>query len=287
MASPLTSIFILSLSSILFSLLLTQSAPIDIISILEKSGNYTFFIRLLKETQVAAQINNQINNSYDGITVFAPTDNAFKDLPAGTINSLTLQQHVQLVLYHITPKYYSLDNFKWVSSPVKTQASGQDGAVWGLYFSTGKGDKVNVSTGIVDVPIYNIAVWRDLDLLFVVYQVDKVLLPREFYEARAPAVSPPSRGGKGTGDTGGPAISPTTGRRRKGPSKVPAYSPAFSPEYSPTSPPSRGGDGNGDLGGAARAPVMGDPGNGSGRMNVGFGLVTAIWLCMGLFLSRG
>ncbi|KAK4486967.1 hypothetical protein RD792_006282 [Penstemon davidsonii] len=204
-----------------------------------------------------------------------------------SVNSLTLQQHVQLVLYHITPKYYSLDNFKWVSNPVRTQASGQDGAVWGLYFSTGKGDKVIVSTGIVDVPIYKIAVWRDLDFPLAVYQVGKVLLPREFSEARAPVVSPPSRGGKRTGDTGEPARSPAIGgpsygsRRRKGPSMVPAYSPAFSP----ASPPSHDGDGNGDLVGAARAPVMGDPGNGSWRMNVGFGLVTAIWLCMGLFLS--
>ncbi|KAL0302101.1 UNVERIFIED_CONTAM: Fasciclin-like arabinogalactan protein 6 [Sesamum angustifolium] len=125
------------------------------------------------------------------MTVFAPTDNAFNNLPSGTLNNLTDQQHVQLVLYHICPKYYSLDSLLTVSNPVRTQASGQDGGVFGLNF-TGQGNQVNVSTGIVEVPLYN-ALRKDFPL--AVYQVDKVLLPEEFYEAKAPAASPPAADG--------------------------------------------------------------------------------------------
>ncbi|KAK6134906.1 hypothetical protein DH2020_031350 [Rehmannia glutinosa] len=213
------------------------SGPINITGILEKAGQYTAFIRLLNQTQAGAQINSQVNNSHDGMTVFAPTDNAFNNLPAGALNNLTDQQQVQLVLYHICPKFYSLDSLQTVSNPVRTQASGQDGGVFGLYFS-GAANQVNVSTGVVEVPIYN-AVRKDFPL--AVYQVDKVLLPREFYEAKAPAASPPA--GNGTRSGGGAAAS--------------------------------GGDGV--------APSTGNPGNGSGKMSVGLGLVSGFWLLgMGL-----
>ncbi|KAL7086987.1 hypothetical protein ACP275_13G037100 [Erythranthe tilingii] len=226
----------------------TASGPINITAILEKASQYTVFIRLLNETQAANQINNQVNNSHDGMTVFAPTDNAFNNLPPGTLNKLTEQQHVQLVLYHICPKYYSMENLLTVSNPVRTQASGQDNQVFGLNF-TGQGNQVNVSTGIVEVPIYN-ALSKDPPL--AVYQVDKVLLPIEFYEAKPPATSPPPSGG------GGAAAKP--------PSKS-------NPSTNVT---------------AAKTPSTNDPstnnpGNGSGKMSVGLGLVSGIFLlCMGL-----
>ncbi|NBH76537.1 hypothetical protein D3Z29_11850, partial [Rodentibacter pneumotropicus] len=57
------------------------------------------------------------------------------NLPAGTLNKLTNQQQVQLVLYHICPKYYSLTDLTSVSNPVRTQATGQDGGVFGLNFT--------------------------------------------------------------------------------------------------------------------------------------------------------
>ncbi|KAI3457183.1 hypothetical protein Pfo_013846 [Paulownia fortunei] len=246
-APPCSSHILLSLTILLSSLLLlllpaahaqsapapAPSGPINITGILEKAGQYTFFIRLLNQTQAGNQINNQVNNSHDGMTVFAPTDNAFNNLPSGTLNNLTDQQQVQLVLYHICPKYYSLASLQTVSNPVRTQASGQDGGVFGLYF-TGQANQVNVSTGIVEVPIYN-ALRKDFPL--AVYQVDRVLLPKEFYEAKAPAASPPSRSGNAATTDGGDA----------------------------------------------RAPSTGNPGNGSGKMSVGLGLVSGFWLlCMAL-----
>lgn len=248
-APPCSSLFLLSLATLVVVLspaVTAQSAPapapsgpINITAILEKAGQYNTFIRFLNVSQAGNQINNQVNNSHDGMTVFAPTDNAFNNLPAGTLNDLDDQQQIQLVLYHICPKYYSVSDLQTVSNPVRTQASGQDNKVFGLYFKGGQGSQVNVSTGVVDVPIYN-ALRKDSPL--AVYQVDQVLIPKEFSEAKAPAGSPPS------------------------------------------SSPKSGGSGRSPGGSNATAPSTSNPGNGAGKMGVGFGLVSAIWLvCMALF----
>ena len=44
-----------------------------------------------------------LKNSYDGLTFFAPNDNAFTKLKTGTLNGLTDQQKIQLLLYHVLP----------------------------------------------------------------------------------------------------------------------------------------------------------------------------------------
>ncbi|WCJ30897.1 FASCICLIN-like arabinogalactan 6 [Euphorbia peplus] len=161
--------------------------PINLTGILSKNGQFTTFIRLLTSTQVANQIDNQLNSSTEGMTVFAPTDNAFDNLKPGTLNGLSVQQQVQVILYHVLPKFYNMESFLSVSNPVRTQATGQDGGAFGLNF-TGKGNnQVNVSSGIVETQINN-AIRQDFPL--AIYQLDKVLLPEELFGVKAPAAAP-------------------------------------------------------------------------------------------------
>ncbi|KAK6919647.1 FAS1 domain [Dillenia turbinata] len=168
----------------------SPSGPANLTGILDKNGQYTTFIRLLEETQVANQIENQLNSSTEGMTVMAPTDNAFNNLKAGTLNSLTTQQQVELVLYHVMPKYYSFAMLQTVSNPFQTQATGQDGSVFGLNFTSvaGQTNQVNVTTGVVETEINN-ALYQTFPL--AVYQVDKVLLPEELFGNRTSTSSPP------------------------------------------------------------------------------------------------
>nr|POE46305.1 fasciclin-like arabinogalactan protein 13 [Quercus suber] len=135
----------------------SPSGPLNLTAILEKNGQYSTLIRLLQETQTDTQIPNQLNNSAQGLSFFAPTDNAFNNLPS-------------------------------VINPVPTQASGTNGN-WGLNF-TGQGNQVNVSTGIDSTQINN-ALRQQPPL--AVYQVDKlkVLLPEELFGAKSPASAPP------------------------------------------------------------------------------------------------
>ncbi|VVB07152.1 unnamed protein product [Arabis nemorensis] len=170
------------------------AGPINITAILEKGGQFVTFIRLLNTTQIGSQINIQINSSSEGMTIFAPTDNGFQNLKPGTLNKLSSENQVKLILYHVSPKFYTLDDLLSVSNPVRTQASGRDdGAVYGLNF-TGQGNQVNVSTGMIETRV-STALRRERPL--AVYVVDMVLLPEEMFGERkispVPAPSPISK----------------------------------------------------------------------------------------------
>ncbi|KAJ6300106.1 hypothetical protein OIU76_020992 [Salix suchowensis] len=161
------------------------SGPTNITAILEKAGQFTTLIRLMKSTQEADQINTQLNNSNQGLTVFAPTDNSFSSLKAGTLNSLSDQQKVQLVQFHILPSFLSMSNFQTVSNPLRTQAGNSADGEFPLNVTT-SGNQVNITTGVNSATVAN-TIYTDGQL--VVYQVDQVLLPLDLFGA-APAPAP-------------------------------------------------------------------------------------------------
>ncbi|XP_072955831.1 fasciclin-like arabinogalactan protein 9 [Typha angustifolia] len=172
------------------------AAPNNITAILAKGGQYTTFIRLLRQSRVDEQINSQLNNSFNGLTVFAPTDNAFNSLKPGTLNSLTQQEQIELVLYHVLPRFYSLALFATTSNPVNTQASGNNG-VYTMNITTTT-NQVNISTGVVVTPITNSL---STDFPLAVYSVEKVLLPYDIFGPKPPAAAPAP---KPTGSTKSP-----------------------------------------------------------------------------------
>ncbi|PIA35103.1 hypothetical protein AQUCO_03600040v1 [Aquilegia coerulea] len=184
--------------------------PANLTGILDKAGQFTTLIRLMTTTQIANQITNQLNSSDQGLTVLAPTDNAFNNLKAGTLNDLSTQEQVELILYHVLPKFYSMAELLTVSNPVRTQATGQDGGQFGLNF-TSSANQVNVSSGIVTTQLNN-ALSKDFPL--AVYQVDKVLLPLDIFGPKPPKPSPapstPADKTKKTPATSGPSASKDT-----------------------------------------------------------------------------
>ncbi|CAL9194077.1 unnamed protein product [Musa hybrid cultivar] len=162
------------------------AGPPNITAVLEKAGEFGTFIRLLKSTHVGDQINNQLNNSVNGITVFAPTDSAFSSLPSGTMNSLTDQQQVALIQFHELPYIVSISQFQTISNPVRTQAGDVNNGRYPLNVTT-IGNSVNITTGIVNTSIAS-TVYSDSQL--AVYKLDQVLLPLEIFGPPAPAAAP-------------------------------------------------------------------------------------------------
>ncbi|XP_020240207.1 fasciclin-like arabinogalactan protein 12 [Cajanus cajan] len=162
-----------------------SSAPTDIIRILKKAGGFTTLIRLLTTTQVSTQINAQLLNSNNGLTVFAPNDNAFQSLKSGFLNSLNDQQKNELIQFHVLPTFVSISNFDTLSNPVRTQA-GDDPDRLALNI-TSSGNQVNMTTGVVNATVGG-SVYSDHQL--AIYQVDKVLLPRDFFVPKPPPPAP-------------------------------------------------------------------------------------------------
>ncbi|CAA6671540.1 unnamed protein product [Spirodela intermedia] len=163
---------------------------VSLTGILEKGSQYTTLLRLLKETQIGKQLESQLNNSYNGFTVFAPTDNAFNGLKAGTLNKLTEQEQVALVLYHVLPRYYTFDIFQTASNPISTQATGNNGVFTLNITSTGP-QQANISTGVNTTPINN-ALYKFFPL--AVYSIEAVLLPSDLFGVRRtmhPSPPPP------------------------------------------------------------------------------------------------
>ncbi|KAK6936032.1 FAS1 domain [Dillenia turbinata] len=140
----------------------------------------------MKATNVGDQINQQLNNSNNGMTVLAPTDNAFNSLKPGTLNSLTDQLKVQLLQFHVIPSFISVSQFQTASNPLRTQAGDTGNGQFPLNVTT-SGNQVNISTGIVDTAIDN-TLYSDNQL--AVYQIDKVLLPLQIFGSPSPAPAP-------------------------------------------------------------------------------------------------
>ncbi|GFZ13152.1 FASCICLIN-like arabinogalactan-protein 11 [Actinidia rufa] len=190
--------FLFSLSLILLSLYqsttttLAQapppgpSGPPNITKILEKAGQFVVFLRLMTTTQESSQINGQLNNSNDGMTVFAPSDSAFSSLQTGTLNSLSDSQKAALVQFHVIPSFYSVSMFQTVSNPVRTQAGDTKPGQFPLNVTT-SGNQVNLTTGIVNTTVVN-TIYTDNQL--AVYQIDKVLLPLSIFGPHPPAPAP-------------------------------------------------------------------------------------------------
>lgn len=172
------------------------AGPTNVTAILSKAGQFTMFIRLLQSTQEADQINNQLNNSNSGLTIFAPPDNSFSNLKSGLLNSLSDQQKVQLVQFHVLPNYISQSEFQTASNPLRTQAGNSNDGEYPLNITT-SGNQVNITTGVVNTTVSN-SLYSDGQL--AVYQVDQVLLPLAFFRTPAPAPAPvaakPKKGAK-------------------------------------------------------------------------------------------
>lgn len=150
----------------------------SILNILKKSGGFVVLVKLLWDTHVANEINSQLADLNDGITFFAPTDTAFSELNAGMLNSLTGEQQIQLMLFHVVPTYLSTSQFQTVSNPLMTKAGGSGHDEFPLNVTT-YGDKVVVFTGVNNASIES-AVFSDGRL--VIYEVGKVLLPVNIFK---------------------------------------------------------------------------------------------------------
>ncbi len=70
----------------------------DVVSLLAADGSFTVLVDALERTGLAETLQSE-----GPFTLFAPTDEAFGALPAGTLDSLSTEQLAEVLRYHVVP----------------------------------------------------------------------------------------------------------------------------------------------------------------------------------------
>ncbi|PON46512.1 FAS1 domain containing protein [Parasponia andersonii] len=163
---------------------------VNLTDLLSVAGPFHTFLDYLVSTKVIETLQNQANNTEEGVTIFVPKDSAFSSLKKPSLKNLTNDQLKSLLLFHALPRYYSLAEFTNLSqsSPVNTLAGGGQ---YALNFTDVSGT-VHISSGWTNTKVSSSVHSTDPVAL---YQVDKVLLPEAIFgtdipPAEAPAPTP-------------------------------------------------------------------------------------------------
>lgn len=199
--------------------ILTAPAPsasdVNITALLEKAGCKTF-VNLLVANGVIKTYESAVAK---GLTVFAPTDEAFKAAGAPDLKKLTNAEVVALLQYHAANGYHPVGSLKTTKDPIPTLAT--NGAGKFDLTATKAGDEVTLHTGVDSSRIADTI----LDATpLAIFTVDTVLLPTELF-GKAPSPAP----------VGVPEMSPSPAPAVSTPTPAPASVEAPSP--SPASPP--------------------------------------------------
>lgn len=158
---------------------------VNLTYLLSVAGPFHTFLNYIESTKVLDTLQNQANDTKQGITIFVPKDNAFKALKKPSLSNLSNDQLKSLILFHAMPKYYSLADFNDLSTkgPVSTLAGGK----YTLNFTDDSGT-VHLDSGWSKTKVTSAVHSTDP---VAIYQVDKVLLPEAIFGTDIPPTPAP------------------------------------------------------------------------------------------------
>ena len=159
---------------------------VNLTELLNVAGPFHTFLNYLESTKVIDTLQNQANNTDEGLTLFVPKDSAFSSLKKPSLSNLTQDQLKQLCLFHALPHYYSLADFRNLSGigGVNTLAGGD----YLLNFTDVSGT-IHMTSGWSVTKISS-SVWSTEPV--GIYQVDKVLLPEAIFGTDIPPMPAPA-----------------------------------------------------------------------------------------------
>ncbi|KAF7827052.1 fasciclin-like arabinogalactan protein 2 [Senna tora] len=159
-------------------------SQVDLISTMAKQGCKAFSDLLRASKSALSTFQENIDS---GLTVFCPTDNVVDGFVTRYKN-LTDTQKVSLLLYHGIPVYQSLQMLKSNNGIMNTLATEGSNKKYDFTVQN-DGEDVMLETKVVTATIVGTLIDQDP---FVIYKINKVLLPRELFKAApsAPAESP-------------------------------------------------------------------------------------------------
>ncbi|KAK1265587.1 Fasciclin-like arabinogalactan protein 4 [Acorus gramineus] len=152
-----------------------------------------------------------------GITVFAPADAAFADLPTETagLRSLPAEEKAAVLRFHVLHSYYPLGSLESIVNPVQpTLQTERAGAGRFTLNITRVNGSVAIDTGMVQATITQTVFDQNPVAIF---GVSKVLLPKEMFEAPS---SPTENAEATMAPMPEPAMSPEDGSVETPPSRL-------------------------------------------------------------------
>ncbi|KAF7138529.1 hypothetical protein RHSIM_Rhsim07G0025400 [Rhododendron simsii] len=199
-----------------------SASNVNISALLVKAGCKKF-VSLIEDTGVLKMYETA---SSTGLTVFAPSDGAFKAQNAPDLSKLNNAEMVSLLQYHALSRYAPKGTLKTTKGPISTMATNGVGK-YDLTVTTA-GDEVTLGTGYASSRIASTVIDSPP---VVIYTVDSLLLPPEL-SGSAPSTAP----------VASPLQSPSPVVSAKAPSPVIATSP--SSVFSPPAPPMESPEGS-------------------------------------------
>ncbi|KAI5074750.1 hypothetical protein GOP47_0010711 [Adiantum capillus-veneris] len=164
---------------------------VNVTQLLVYGGDYSTFINIMLETKVDIIFQSIANSTTStGITIFAPTDEAFQSkLATSLLNNLTASQKVSLVEYHALNDFHSLRDL---------QNSNQNQTATLASYNNGGGRyMLNISFGQLGV-VQVMSDWTLANVTSMVYSqspvsifaVNQVLFPEDIFGLPSPAPAP-------------------------------------------------------------------------------------------------
>ncbi|KAL7611326.1 hypothetical protein Lser_V15G14275 [Lactuca serriola] len=208
--------------------------PLDVnFSTLLDAARCRTFLKLLKSTGVL-DIYKKV--AEQALTVFAPTDLAFKYTGAPDLNNLTNAELVSLLLYHAIPSYVPEITLENEKDPMPTLATNNAGKF--AFTIQTYGNSLMLNSGVDDSRVLKMV----SDAVPVcIFMIDKVLLPMELFAKRrvpaaasspAPESSPPSVSATAPGSSSTP-IAPSPAHIAGTQPVIPPPAPTIPPASSP------------------------------------------------------
>jgi uncharacterized surface protein with fasciclin (FAS1) repeats len=170
-----------------FDLAASESQPpaaVNITRVLADARAFNVAASMLEASGVAAEFEDDERGA--GITVFAPTDDAFAGLPAGDrLQSLPADRKAVVLRFHVLHSYYPLGSLESIVNPVQpTLATEFSNAGRFTLNITRANGSVAIDTGVVQATITRTVFDQNP---VAVFAVSKVLLPKEMFTRTAAA----------------------------------------------------------------------------------------------------
>eukprot|EP00252_Welwitschia_mirabilis_P023405 TRINITY_DN659_c0_g1_i2.p1 TRINITY_DN659_c0_g1~~TRINITY_DN659_c0_g1_i2.p1 ORF type:complete len:411 (-),score=32.65 TRINITY_DN659_c0_g1_i2:159-1391(-) len=155
----------------------SNTVAVNVTAELIDAKNFNFFASMIVASGFTSELDS--DQAGAGITLFAPTDDAFSALPPDTLQSLTAENKGVVLRFHVLHSYYPLGSLESIVNPVQpTLATESIGAGRYTLNITRANGSVIVDTGVVQASITQ-TVYDQKPL--AIFGVSKVLLPQELF----------------------------------------------------------------------------------------------------------